>query len=375
MIDLILGNCLEKLKELKENSIDACITDPPYLLGFMGKKWDKDGISYRIDLWQEVLRVLKPGAHLLSFGGTRTFHRMTCAIEDAGFEIRDMIEWMYSTGFPKSLNIGKQEGCEKLDGYGTALKPAHEPICMARKPLSEKTIVNNILKWGTGGLAIDNCRIRMEEGDKKVGGFGNGEIGFGGGDAKGVNWQEKTDGRFPANLIHDGSQEVVDLFPNTKPTKPHGGDEGRLDTRGQGWGFKRMPCSLSDNGGSAARFFYCAKANNQERDIGCKDTEGKYMDEGRVVGSAGGTNPRNRGAERKRNNFHPTVKPITLMKYLITLITSAKQIVLDPFMGSGTTGIACKILDRGFIGIEKEKEYFEIAEKRIYSTPNQERLV
>jgi len=166
---LINGDCLEELKKLKENSVDAVVTDPPYELGFMCKAWDSTGIAYRKDLWREVLRVLKPGGHLLSFGGSRTYHRMACAIEDAGFEIRDQIMWVYGSGFPKSLNIGKavtktmgDEDGKVWEGYGTALKPAHEPIVLARKPLSEKTVAENCLKWGVGGLAIDECRVGTE---------------------------------------------------------------------------------------------------------------------------------------------------------------------------------------------------------------------
>ena len=353
----------------------------------MGKSWDNTGIAYKIALWKEVLRVLKPGGHLLSFGGSRTYHRMACAIEDAGFEIRDQIMWVYGSGFPKSLNIGKAvdklqgnerevvgktqsiqfqekgyeykgdkkgsgfnnekywgfgndvtKGSSVWEGYGTALKPAHEPIVLARKPLSEKTVAENCLKWGVGGLAIDECRVNKQEGDRieygvngikrKTGNvFGKqyGEIKFDG-----------TQGRFPANLIHDGSDEVVELFPDSNGCQPH--KINSKNNKYAGWGSitnKNGEVVGYDGKGSAARFFYCAKASKSERDRGCE-----------------------------RNN-HPTVKPLALMKYLVKLISREGQTVLDPFMGSGTTGIACKELNRNFIGIEMNGEYMEIAKKRI----------
>ena len=199
-VKLILGDCLEVMKEMPDKSVDAVVTDPPYELGFMGKKWDDTGIAYQVEMWAEVMRVLKPGGHLLSFGGTRTYHRMVCAIEDAGFEIRDQIQWLYGSGFPKSYNIGKN--CDGWDGWGSALKPANEPICVVRKPLSEKTIVENVLKWGTGGINIDGCRVEL-----------NGEIvpinkleewsGFGQLKRPDYEVTQNIQGRFPANVILD----------------------------------------------------------------------------------------------------------------------------------------------------------------------------
>jgi len=254
MSTLLKGNCLKTLKGLPDNSVDSIVTDPPYELGFMGKSWDASGIAYSVELWGECLRVLKPGGHLLAFSGSRTYHRMTVAIEDAGFEIRDQIMWLYGSGFPKSLDVSKTidkaakaerkiigvagksgsvrnsmngnftggeymatapetSDAQRWQGWGTALKPAHEPICVARKPFN-RTVANNVLEWGTGALNIDGSRVGLQDGEIKVGGFGNGGIGFGGGDASDVEWQEDTKGRWPANVIHDGSEEVLAGFPN-----------------------------------------------------------------------------------------------------------------------------------------------------------------
>lgn len=265
-MELLLGDCKNKLKELEDNSIDAIVTDPPYGLSFMGKKWDYDVPS--IDIWKECLRVLKPGGYLLSFAGTRTQHRMAVNIEDAGFEIRDMIAWVYGSGFPKSLNIGKAvdklqgneredlgehvpfgregrsgsgkakfgvegwdtkpkvhltKGTSQWEGWGTALKPALEPITVARKPLGEKTVAENCLKWGVGGINIDGCRVGTTEQDKYD--LEQRQISKGSGVETNINFTGRDLdlkhgvqelGRFPANLIHDGSDEVVGLFPQTK---------------------------------------------------------------------------------------------------------------------------------------------------------------
>lgn len=460
---------------MSDNSIDSVVTDPPYELGFMGKAWDKTGVAYNVDLWKEVLRVLKPGGHLLSFGGTRTYHRMTCAIEDAGFEIRDQIQWIYGSGFPKSLDISKaidKEGkrylffdevrnfllehlkisnlkladinnhlgfanngsgmaghwfgnitqqslptkeqwfklkgllkfgnkfdeifmacvnpnerpiiglhpnpaseifqggklnkevyqtsaatkeAKQWEGWGTGLKPSNEPICMTRKPLSEKTVALNVLKWGTGGINIDGCRIESN-GNKLRGGRNSENYQGTAGEGWDRPWRKTEDGlkrskqnadaaqnkaealgRWPANIIHDGSEEVVALFPNTKSgfmkkgtkrlmsSNPNKNTYGHFDP-------DEVENDTYGDSGSASRFFYCAKASKSERGEG---------------------------------NQHPTVKPIALMQYLCRLITPPVGIVLDPFMGSGTTGIGAINEGFSFIGTELSPEYFEIAQKRI----------
>ena len=320
---LIQGDCLEVMKALPDNSVDACVTDPPYGLKFMGKKWDYDVPT--VEQWKEVYRVMKPGAFLLSFGGTRTYHRMVVNIEDAGFEIRDQIQWLYGSGFPKSLDVGKaidkMKGVERevvgniragfgnrngktdaegsvfmnslpeslkhipvttpatpkaiqWDGYGTALKPANEPICLARKPLSEKTVAANVLKWGTGGLNIDGCRVEASENThRKNKAYSNGDV-YSAGD-----WGEYTTGsdlgRFPANVIHDGSDEVVGLFPNTVSKWGHSNNKGnKLESNINYVGTIRNSDGNEFRGdsGSAARFFYVAKASKAERNKGLDST-------------------------------------------------------------------------------------------------------
>ena len=308
---LINSDCIKEMEKLINNGvqIDSIVTDPPYHLTFMGKEWDGGDIAFRKETWELCFKLLKPGGHLLAFSGSRTYHRMAVAIEDAGFEIRDQMMWLYGSGFPKSLNIGKAvdkkqgndrvavgertrnikpfdddngwnsnnttgnhiytKGNSEWEGWGTALKPAHEPIVMARKPISEKSITDNVLKHRTGGINIDECRVGNE-----------------------VKTQQ---GRFPANVMHDG-----------------------LETE---W----------------ARYFYCPKTSKSERHNADKNT-------------------------------HPTVKPVELMKYLCRLVTSKGGTVLDPFMGSGSTGMAAKDEGFDFIGIEKEPEYYDIAEARIKVT-------
>lgn len=326
---LIHGDCLEELKKLPDNSVDSVVTDPPYGLSFMGKKWDYDAPSEEV--WRECLRVLKPGGHLLSFASTRTQHRMAVRIEDAGFEIRDMIAWVYGSGFPKSLNIGKQ-GVKSYKGWGTALKPALEPITVARKPLIG-TVAENVLEYGTGGLNVDGCRVGTETVKNALPSY-RGKTGeF---VAQNQNFTkgkvEYNTGRFPANLIHDGSEEVAVNFPN-------------------------------DN----ARFFYCAKASKKDRDEGLEEFDTKqitpYCEDGNRREGRDGT-----GKYLPRKNFHPTVKPTDLMRYLCRLVTPPNGIVLDPFMGSGSTGKAAKLEGFRFVGIEREAEYVEIARARIENT-------
>ncbi len=470
------GDCLEVMKDIDDNSIDAIVTDPPYGIGFMGKEWDnfKPGYinekmekdnkrpatriartqrsnatgTYDLSLsanrkfqeWfrlisVELFRVLKPGGCLLSFGGSRTYHRMACAIEDAGFEIRDMIEWIYGSGFPKSLNIGKaidkQGGAERdfvtvtkeadlfeskrevikklhrttasqsntsheygfgektggefnltipstpsaiqWEGWGTALKPAHEPICMARKPLSEKTVAENVLKWGTGGINIDECRVELN-GDSKIGGGckRNKTPFFAEGDKQ--PWKEDNSvGRFPANLIHDGSDEVMGEFAKYGVSKSNASgynwEESNNDNPTHIAKNIKSGVHFADSG-TPARFFYCAKSSKAERDMGCeglnrKQTTGGGGGIGDYIDDVNSMSGKYGSEKAPAKNNHPTVKPLALMEYLVKLVTTKDATVLDPFTGSGSTLIACKNLSRKCIGIEREAEYAEIAVKRL----------
>ena len=349
------GNSLELLKQLNENSIDSIVTDPPYELGFMGKSWDKTGIAYSVKLWKECLRVLKPGGHLLAFGGTRTYHRMVCAIEDAGFEIRDQIQWIYGSGFPKSQNISKaidkkykeskyNEIKDSLNGWGTALKPANEPIVMARKPLSDKTIVGNVIEWGTGGINIDDSRITYSENDDPRIGKNyvhSAKAGLENGSKKDnssgeVQQLHNSEGRFPANVIFD--EEAAAVLDSQTGILKSGSNcvrrqEGFFLEHGGLGKAGDVQTTYGDSGG-ASRFFYCAKAAKKEK--------GEF-------------------------NNHPTVKPIKLMEYLIRLITPDNGVVLDPFAGSGSTLVACVNENKRYIGFELNEEYIEIIEKRLHT--------
>ena len=406
MSKLICGDCLDVLKTMPDNSVDSIVTDPPYGLSFMGKKWDYDVPSEGI--WRECLRVLKPGGHLLSFAGTRTQHRMAVRIEDAGFEIRDMIAWIYGSGFPKSLDVSKEidkeagveravlgdnpnwrpaktkggagfhklgkgeadikitapatDDAKKWDGWGTALKPALEPITVARKPLSEKTVAANVLKWGTGAINIDGGRVRFENGDTtscaSYAGTGSGNKSRVFGQAVSIVSPPHENGRFPANLIHDGSDEVLELFPETKSGTRNSGMRLGMGYYGGNGGKAEQ---FAGDSGSAARFFYCAKASKRDRDEGCdglseKEKNGR-KENGKSVLEVSGA--------KSRNN-HPTVKPTALMRYLCRLVTPPGGVVLDPFMGSGSTGKAARLEGFDFIGIEKDPDYFEIAKARIH---------
>lgn len=323
------GDCLERMKDLDNNSVDSIVTDPPYGLGFMGKHWDKGVPS--AEIWAEALRVLKPGGHLLAFAGTRTQHRMAVNIEDAGFEIRDMIAWIYGSGFPKSRNLK-----DEWAGWGTALKPALEPITVARKPF-KGTVAANVLEHGTGAINIDGCRVGTEENLERVSGGAENSVGNWG--MKRGHTTQQPSGRWPANIIHDGSDEVVGLFPVSGASKAsnrglqHSGRHGGLaDIGGNTKEGTDTVRGHNDNGGSAARFFYCAKASKKDRGEG---------------------------------NKHPTVKPTDLMRYLCRLVTPPNGIVLDPFLGSGSTGKAAILEGFRFIGIELDPDYFEIAKQRI----------
>ena len=341
---------------LAPDSIDSIVTDPPYGLSFMGKDWDH-GVP-GVQFWAEALRVAKPGAYLLAFGGSRTYHRLACAIEDAGWEIRDCIMWLYGSGFPKSHNL---QGEHK--GWGTALKPAHEPIIVARKPLIG-TVAANVLAHGTGALNIDRCRVGTERTTTTIKDLsqahGN-QFGKSGITYPKIGERTNPPGRWPANLIHDGSDEVLGLFPVTGASRPHGGDGAPLDTQGAGWGFKRMPSTLADDGGSAARYFYCAKASKADRDEGLAAFEPEQVNDGRDTSI---DNAYQRG-DTLRKNTHPTVKPTALMRYLCRLVTPTGGAVLDPFTGSGSTGKAAIAEGFKFVGIEREEGYVAIAHARI----------
>jgi site-specific DNA-methyltransferase (adenine-specific) len=374
-LNLHHGDCLEVLRSLPDCSVDSVVTDPPYGLSFMGKRWDYDVPS--VEVWAECLRVLKPGGHLLAFAGTRTQHRMAVRIEDAGFEIRDMIAWVYGSGFPKSLDvskaidkaagaerevIGKMENpassiysqsenemsrdvpitapatpeAKQWQGWGTALKPALEPITVARKPLIG-TVAENVLQHGTGAINVDGGRVVRDPDDvsgwSQSGSKASENRAMSGGnyarDAK-----PDADNRWPANFIHDGSEEATDLL------------------------------------GASARFFYCAKASKADRDEGCDKLQERSAGEcvDRVEGSAGMESPRaGAGRTSGSRNHHPTVKPTDLMRYLCRLVTPPSGTVLDPFMGSGSTGKAAMLEGFAFVGIEREAEYIDIAKARIQS--------
>jgi DNA modification methylase len=380
---LVTGDCRIVLPTLEADSFTACVCDPPYELGFMGKRWDGTGVAFDPATWREVWRVLKPGAYLLAFGGTRTYHRMVCAIEDAGFEIRDCIMWIYGSGFPKSLDVSKaldkaageqrerirgvrsgvvastyaQDAwskefkdsvlssdpitplAHKWSGWGTALKPACEPIVLARKPLIG-TVVANVQEHGTGALNIDGCRIACSDKAKFPAGVVSETEGvYGGGNGRYADRSRTEDnsplGRWPANIIHDGSEEVLAGFPQTASglRLPHHNDNGKESgTFGAYKGAQRNQ-SYGGDSGSAARFFYCAKASRSERGEG---------------------------------NKHPTVKPLALMEYLVRLVSVPEgNRILDPFAGSGTTLLACYNAFHEAVGIDLEADHVDIGSGRV----------
>lgn len=426
MIRLHNYDCLNVLKMMIEDEVfvDSIVTDPPYELGFMGRSWDSTGIAFQKETWELCFKVLKPGGHLLAFSGSRTYHRMAVAIEDAGFEIRDQVMWLYGSGFPKSMNVGKAldkklgnkrevvgmgkskhdirsgnyvgtatdtneysridipitKGNTEWEGWGTALKPAHEPLVLARKPLSEKSVVDNVLKHRTGGINIDECRVEgndakypdtnpdfRDQGRQSKENIGIDKLSFGqtenvkrkkvvrksrdengvwtndnsGMKAEGSEYADADPrGRFPSNIMHDGSDSIKELFEDK------------------------------------SRYFYCAKTSKAERNQGLDN----FTKKNKVFnGQSPNASKDMKGVEQKFTtkpsaNIHPTVKPIKLMKYLCRLITPKGGTVLDPFMGSGSTGMAAKEENFDFVGIEKEEEYFNIASARIESVETKSTL-
>lgn len=410
---IINGNSLEELKKFPDNYFHSVVTDPPYGLSFMGKKWDYDVPS--VELWQEVFRVLKEGGYLLSFAGTRTQHRMAVNIEDAGFEIRDMIAWVYGSGFPKSHNIGKAvdklqgneredlgeapklggrtgknpyqsqdnnfngeknkdiitKGTSEWEGWGTALKPALEPITMARKPF-KTSVAENVLKNGVGGINIDGCRVGTKP--RKTGTkptlntrTGSGNTLKGSSKNRQAEWDNENKGRFPANFIHNGSDEVKDLFPYSGGGKRIVGGTPRKKDGHIATGSPDRSNAVMNIGdsGSASRFFYCAKASKKDRSEGLENFEEKES-----FTMSGGdkkekVSPNDTNGKTLKKNHHPTVKPTDLMRYLVRLVTPKQGIVLDCFMGSGSTGKACALEGFEFVGIDLDKDYCEIAKARI----------
>lgn len=358
--DVLQGDCRAVLAEQEPDTFDACVTDPPYELGFMGKDWDRSGVAVSVDTWAAVLRVLKPGAHIVAFGGTRTWHRIACAIEDAGFQIRDNLAWLYGQGFPKSLNLP--------GGVGTALKPSFEPVILARKPLIG-TVAANVEAHGVGGLQIDASRTSVGE---LIAGGGNGKASHGGRYGSGVTSGERpkvephTEGRWPPNVMVD-EDVAADLDATNGVSTSRKGKPRKSAEPGAGYGMTHTGAEHSDTSG-VSRYFYCPKANAKERDAGLEHwptLSGGDMT-AREDGAPGATNPRSgagRGGNRK--NPHPTVKPIALMRWLCKLITPPGGVVLDPFLGSGSTGCAAGLEGFDFLGVELGEEYARLARDRI----------
>jgi len=410
------GDCLEVMDKMEKCSVDSIVTDPPYHLtsivkrfgkedaapakhgtdgvfvrsskGFMGKEWDGGDIAFQVETWRKCYELLKPGGHMIAFSGSRTYHRMAVAIEDAGFEIRDQCIWLYGSGFPKSHNIG--------NGWGTALKPAHEPMVLARKPLSEKSVAENVDKFGTGAINIDACRVEGEvkhpntmpdfrdQGEQSKAAIGVDKLSFG--QTSNAKRKELSDsdlldnqrGRWPSNVMHDGSEQIQKIFPETSSTevsrqRTHKG----IWTAGELADTEQFMPAYGDQG-NASRYFYCAKTSKDERNSGLHGFETKMM------GMSGGAQSVGEGYDKgqdiglnkviARKNTHPTVKPVELMRYLVRLVTPKGGVVLDPFMGSGSTGMGAREEDFSFIGIEKEEEYYEIAKARIKNVKPQLKL-
>lgn len=380
--ELLHADCRQVMANMGDETVDACVTDPPYHLtsivkrfgpgqaaqqfgsdgayaraarGFMGQTWDGGDIAFDPTLWAEVLRVLKPGGHLIAFSGTRTYHRMACAIEDAGFEIRDMLEWLYGSGFPK--------GGLDDEGRGAALKPAHEPMCLGRKPFKGSAPAC-VAAHGTALLNIDACRIPGEAWSRPASNAVGGIFGDFANDTARTNDR----GRFPANVCHDGSPEVVAQFPAeagaAAPVHKRGGDKFRNTYGAFAGNIDEAGSTFRGDSGSAARFYYCAKASKRDRNEGCE-----HLDEHSTPGilrlRSDDHSKRTGQTTEARQNHHPTVKPTDLMRWLVRLVTPPGGLVFDPFAGSGSTGKAAMLEGLRFVGAEMTAEYVPIARARI----------
>ena len=356
--------------------VDSVVTDPPYELGFMGRSWDSTGIAFQKETWELAYKLLKPGGHLLAFSASRNYHRMAVAIEDVGFEIRDQMMWLYGSGFPKSMNVGKafdkKLGNSEWEGWGTALKPAHEPIVMARKPLSEKSIVDNVLKHGTGAINIDECRVEGNDAKYPDTNPDFKDIGRQSKEAIGIDKLSfgQTENAKRKKVVRKPRNESGVWTDGNSGMKAEGTQYADADPKG------RFPANVMHDGLDTewSRYFYCPKVSKAERNKG--------LDNFKIEKTKGGGGTSNNtwyeddvnaasgkfGSEKAPSkNIHPTVKPQKLMQYLCRMVTPKGGIVLDMFMGSGSTGMAAKDEGFDFIGIEKEKEYFKIAEARIES--------
>ena len=372
------GDCIKEMQKLIDDGVqvDSVVTDPPYELGFMGRSWDSTGIAFQKETWELAYKLLKPGGHLLAFSASRNYHRMAVAIEDVGFEIRDQMMWLYGSGFPKSMNVGKafdkKLGNSEWEGWGTALKPAHEPIVMARKPLSEKSIVDNVLKHGTGAINIDECRVEGNDAKYPDTNPDFKDIGKQSKEAIGIDKLSfgQTENAKRKKVVRKPRNESGVWTDGNSGMKAEGTQYADADPKG------RFPANVMHDGLDTewSRYFYCPKVSKAERNKG--------LDNFKIEKTKGGGGTSNNtwyeddvnaasgkfGSEKAPSkNIHPTVKPQKLMQYLCRMVTPKGGIVLDMFMGSGSTGMAAKDEGFDFIGIEKEKEYFKIAEARIES--------
>ena len=372
------GDCIKEMQKLIDDGVqvDSVVTDPPYELGFMGRSWDSTGIAFQKETWELAYKLLKPGGHLLAFSASRNYHRMAVAIEDVGFEIRDQMMWLYGSGFPKSMNVGKafdkKLGNSEWEGWGTALKPAHEPIVMARKPLSEKSIVDNVLKHGTGAINIDECRIEGNDAKYPDTNPDFKDIGRQSKEAIGIDKLSfgQTENAKRKKVVRKPRNESGVWTDGNSGMKAEGTQYADADPKG------RFPANVMHDGLDTewSRYFYCPKVSKAERNKG--------LDNFKIEKTKGGGGTSNNtwyeddvnaasgkfGSEKAPSkNIHPTVKPQKLMQYLCRMVTPKGGIILDMFMGSGSTGMAAKDEGFDFIGIEKEKEYFKIAEARIES--------